>query len=72
VGFSQENPSLQLFQHPMGYLTYVVFNDATLPSAYDHALAGAAGVILIGILLVLIAVGRAVGRWSARYSASMY
>jgi phosphate transport system permease protein len=72
VGFSQQNPSFQLFQHPMGYLTYVVFNDATLPSAYDHALAGSAGVILIGILLVLIAIGRAVGRWSARYSASMY
>ncbi|MGC2191508.1 MAG: ABC transporter permease subunit [Candidatus Dormiibacterota bacterium] len=71
IGFSDSDPSGQLFQHPMGYLTYVVFYDATLPSAADHALAGAAGVILIGMLLLLIGLGRLVGRWSARYSASM-
>lgn len=71
VGFSQADPTLQPFQHPMGYLTYVVFYNATLPSAADHQLAGAAGVILIGMLLVLIALGRMVSRWSARYSASM-
>ncbi|MGH7641830.1 MAG: phosphate ABC transporter permease PstA [Candidatus Dormibacteria bacterium] len=71
VGFSDQNPTLQPFQHPMAYLTYVVFTDATLPAKADHALAGAAGVLLIGMLLVLIGIGRFVGRWSARYSASM-
>ncbi|HEY6538601.1 MAG TPA: hypothetical protein VI138_06125, partial [Candidatus Dormibacteraeota bacterium] len=69
--FSDQDPSGQLFQHPMGYLTSVVFTDATLPARLDHELAGAAGVILIGALLVLIGLGRLVGRWSARYSASM-
>ncbi|MGB9484053.1 MAG: ABC transporter permease subunit [Candidatus Dormiibacterota bacterium] len=71
IGFSDQDPTGQLFQHSMGYLTYVVFYDATLPSAAAHALAGAAGVILIGMLLLLIGLGRLVGRWSARYSASM-
>lgn len=71
IGFSDQNPTGQFFQHPMGYLTYPVFYDATLPSKLDHELAGAAGVILIGMLLLLIGLGRLVSRWSARYSASM-
>lgn len=71
VGFTDQNPTLSLFQHPLGYLTYVVFLNATLPTKAEHQLAGAAGVVLICFLLLLIAVGRLVGRWSARYAASM-
>ncbi|HVC22259.1 MAG TPA: ABC transporter permease subunit [Candidatus Dormibacteraeota bacterium] len=71
IGFSDQNPSLQPFQHSMGYLTYVVFYWISLPSKADHELGGAAGLILIGMLLLLIALGRLVSRWSARYSASM-
>lgn len=71
IGFSDQNPSLQPFQHSMGYLTYVVFYWISLPSKTDHELGGAAGLILIGMLLLLIALGRLVSRWSARYSASM-
>ena len=71
VGFSDSNPSLQLFQHPMGYLTYVVFLNTTLPTALDHEVAAAAGLVLIGFLLVLIGIGRLVGRLAARNSASM-
>jgi len=71
IGFSDQNPSLQPFQHSMGYLTYVVFYWISLPSKTDHELGGAAGLILVGMLLVLIALGRVVSRWSSRYSASM-
>jgi phosphate transport system permease protein len=71
VGFSDQNPSLSLFHSPLAYLTYVVYLNSTLPTAQEHHLAGAAGVFLIGMLLVLIGIGRFVSRWSARYSASM-
>jgi ABC-type phosphate transport system permease subunit len=55
----------------MGYLTYVVFYWISLPSKTDHELGGAAGLILIFMLLVLIGLGRLVTRWSSRYTASM-
>ena len=72
IGFSDQNPTLQPFQHSMGYLTYVVFYWISLPSKTDHALGGAAGLILIFMLLGLIGIGRLVSRWSARYTASMF
>ncbi|MGA7087641.1 MAG: phosphate ABC transporter permease PstA [Candidatus Dormiibacterota bacterium] len=72
IGFSDQNPTLQPFQHSMGYLTYVVFYWISLPSKTDHALGGAAGLILILMLLGLIGVGRLVSRWSARYTQSMF
>ncbi len=71
VGFTDQDPTLSLFHAPLGYLTYVVYLNATLPTKLEHEVAGAAGVILIVFLLALIGVGRAVARWSARYSASM-
>lgn len=71
VGFTDQNPTFNLFQHPLGYLTYVVYLNATLPTRLEHEVAGAAGVVLIFLLLFLIGVGRLVGRWAARYSASM-
>jgi uncharacterized membrane protein len=55
----------------MGYLTYVVYLNATLPSALDHEVAAAAGLVLIGFLLILIGVGRLVSHWAARNSVSM-
>src|SRR5487761_373515 len=70
VGFTDQNPTVSLFQHPLGYLTYVVFLNSTLPTRAEHELAGAAGVVLIGFLLLLIAAGRMVGRWSVRYLSS--
>jgi len=71
VGFTDQNPTLNLFHSPLAYLTYVVYLNSTLPTKLEHEVAGAAGVVLIGLLLLLIGIGRAVARWSARYSASM-
>ncbi len=71
VGFSDANPTLSLFRHPVGYLTYVVYNNTILPSNLDHQIAAAAGVVLIVLLLILIGIGRLVSRWAARYSASL-
>ncbi len=58
VGFSSQNPTFALFQHPLAYLTYVVFINTTLPSKLDHQLAAAAGVLLILMVLLLIGLSR--------------
>ncbi|HUY57284.1 MAG TPA: ABC transporter permease subunit [Candidatus Micrarchaeaceae archaeon] len=71
VGFTGQNPTLNLFHSPLGYLTYVVYLNSTLPTKAEHEVAGAAGVVLIVLLLILIGIGRAVARWSVRYSSSM-
>ncbi len=71
VGFSDNNPTPYLFQHPLGYLTYVVFLNATLPTRQEHQVAAAAGVMIVLILIVLIAAGRLIARRAARHAARM-
>ncbi len=71
VGFSDRNPTPDLFQHPVGYLTYVVFLNATLPTRQEHEVAAAAGVVIVVLLLALIATGRAIVRRAARHAAQM-
>ncbi|MHB8313470.1 MAG: PstA family ABC transporter permease [Candidatus Dormibacteria bacterium] len=71
VGFTDQNPTLSLFQHPVGYLTYVVYLNATLPTRLEHEVAGAAGLIILAMILVLIGAGRLVGRRAARYAAQL-
>jgi phosphate transport system permease protein len=71
VGFTSQNPTLSLFQHPVGYLTYVVYLNATLPTQLEHQVAGAAGLLILVILLVLIWLGRMVARRAARYAAQL-
>jgi phosphate transport system permease protein len=71
VSYSNLNPTLDLFQHPVGYLTYVVYFDATLPSQLDHEIAGAAGLVIMVMILSLIGLGRLVGRRAARYAAQL-
>jgi phosphate transport system permease protein len=71
VSYSNLNPTLDLFQHPIGYLTYVVYFDATLPSQLDHEIAGAAGLVILVMILALIGLGRLVGRRAARYAAQL-
>ncbi|MHB8331004.1 MAG: PstA family ABC transporter permease [Candidatus Dormibacteria bacterium] len=71
VGFTDQNPTLSLFQHPIGYLTYVVYLNATLPTRLEHEVAAAAGLIIIALIMILIGVGRLVGRRAARYAAQL-
>lgn len=71
VGFTSQDPTLNLFQHPIGYLTYVVYLNATLPTKLEHEVAGAAGLLILVMLLALIGLGRLVARRAARYAAQL-
>lgn len=71
AGFSDSNPTLQLFHHPLGYLTGVVFNDLAQPGADYHAASAAAGLLSLVILIILIALGRLVARRARRNTAMM-
>jgi phosphate transport system permease protein len=66
AGFSDANPSLSLFHHPLGYLTGVTFNDLALPGQRAHATAAAAGAVTLIMLLILIGVGQVISRRSRR------
>ncbi|MHB1535489.1 MAG: ABC transporter permease subunit [Acidimicrobiales bacterium] len=71
AGMSNSNPTAHLFHHQVGYLTGVTFTDVSLPGASAHALAAAAGAVTLGILLVLIALGRILSSRSARRNEGM-
>lgn len=64
AGFSDANPTLTLFHHPLGYLTGVTFNDLALPGQRAHATAAAAGAVTLIILVILIGVGQVISRRS--------
>jgi phosphate transport system permease protein len=66
AGFSDANPSLSLFHHPLGYLTGVTFNDLALPGQRAHSTAAAAGAVTLIMLLILIGVGQLISRRSRR------
>jgi phosphate transport system permease protein len=71
AGFSDANPTLDLTQHPIGYLTNVVYTDIQLPSAQAHQLANAAADVTLLLLLALILIGRALAHRSARTTSRM-
>lgn len=71
AGFSDANPKLQLFHHPIPYLTDVVYTDLALPGKRAHATSAAAGLISLAMLVVLIAAGRIVARRARRNTARM-
>jgi len=71
AGFTDNNPSLQLFHHQVPYLTNVIFTDLSLPGARAHATAAAAGMLSLIILIVLIALGRLVAGRARRNTALM-
>lgn len=71
VGFTDQNPSFALFQHPIGCLTHVVYLNATLPTRLEHEVAGAARLVTLPMVLILIFLGRLVGRRAARYAAQL-
>lgn len=66
AGSSDSNPSLQLFHHPVPYLTNVIYTDLSLPGAQAHATAAAAGAVSLTLLIILIIVGRLVSARSRR------
>ncbi|MFZ0217811.1 MAG: phosphate ABC transporter permease PstA [Candidatus Dormiibacterota bacterium] len=71
AGFSDQNPTPQLTQHPIGYLTYVAYTDIQLPSAQAHQLANAAAAVTLLFLLLLTLIGRLLSRHSSRMTARM-
>jgi phosphate transport system permease protein len=71
AGFSDQNPTASLTQHPIGYLTYIAYTNIQLPSAADHQLANAAADVTLVFLLVLIIAGRILSTQSARMTARM-
>lgn len=71
LGFTNANPSLQLVQRPMAYLTYVVFTDVQLPDQTSHQLASAAALVSLVLLLILVLGGRLVARRGHELSSRM-
>ncbi len=68
---SDSMPTTHLFHHSLPYLTEVVFFRLTLPTNRDHATAAAAGLVSLGILLILIIVGRILSNRARRQTARM-
>jgi phosphate transport system permease protein len=71
AGFTDFDPSLNLFHHQVPYLTSVVFTDLSLPTPRAHATSAAAGLVTLVILLFLIFVGRLAARRAGRNTARM-
>jgi phosphate transport system permease protein len=53
AGWSPLNPSWQLVQHPVGYLTYVIWTYIEQPYPAAHALAYSAAFLLLTLILLL-------------------
>jgi phosphate transport system permease protein len=71
AGFSPGNPTASLTGHPIGYLTYVIYESIQLPGARQHQLANAAAAVTLILLIVLIAIGRVFAYQSAKRTARM-
>lgn len=71
ANFSPDNPTLQLTNHPIGYLTYVIYDFIQLPGDKAHALANAAAAVTLIFLIILIATGRFFAYQSAKRTNRM-
>lgn len=71
AGFSPSDPTASLTGHPIGYLTYVIYDSIQLPGARQHQLANAAAAVTLILLVVLIAIGRVFAHQSAKRTARM-
>jgi phosphate transport system permease protein len=71
ANFSDANPPLQLLHHPVGYLTYVVYDYIQLPSARAHQLANAAATFTLFFLLLLILLSRLLATRARRRTEQM-
>ena len=66
AGYTDNNPSLSLFHHQLGYLTGVTYTDLSLPGSRAHAIAAAAGAVTLIILVLLIALSKLISARSRR------
>ncbi|HXW45605.1 MAG TPA: phosphate ABC transporter permease PstA [Streptosporangiaceae bacterium] len=68
AGWNETNPTLTLTQHPVGFLTYAIFNfwDQPYKSAVD--LSYDAALILLVFVLVLILLGRVIAARARRHA----
>jgi phosphate transport system permease protein len=71
AGFTDHNPTFNLFHQQVPYLTNVTYTDLSLPGARAHATAAAAGLMSLVILIILIAAGRIVAGRARRNTARM-
>lgn len=71
AGFSPGNPTPSLVNHPIGYLTYVIYESIQLPGQKQHELANAAAAVTLLLLILLIAIGRVFAYQSAKRTARM-
>jgi phosphate transport system permease protein len=68
AGYSSRPPTFSLHHSPIGFLTYNVLTDFNQPSAAAHQRADDAGLLLIGLVLILIVVARVLVMTTQRYS----
>jgi phosphate transport system permease protein len=71
ANWSQSNPTLGLFNNPIGYLTYVTYYYVGQPGAQNQALASAAAGVTILLVLLLIFGGRAITSRQRRLMARL-
>ncbi|HVA73550.1 MAG TPA: phosphate ABC transporter permease PstA [Acidimicrobiales bacterium] len=66
AGYTDNNPSLSLFHHQLGYLTGVTYTDISIPGSRAHAIAAAAGAVTLIMLVILIALSKVISARSRR------
>jgi phosphate transport system permease protein len=71
AGFSNENPSLHLLHHQLGFLTDVTYTSVSIPGRAYAVQGAAAAAVTMVILLVLIAAGRLVSARARRATERM-
>jgi phosphate transport system permease protein len=68
AGWSESEPTMTLTQHPVGFLTYAIFNFWDLGTKTSLDLSYDAALILLVFVLLLILIGRAIVAYSRRHS----
>jgi phosphate transport system permease protein len=66
AGWSEQDPTLTLTQHPVGFLTYAIFNFWDLGSKSAVDLSYDAALILLVLVLLLIIIGRVIVAFARR------
>ena len=69
ANFSNQSPTFTLHNSPVGYLTYVTYNNFQIPGGAP--MAAAAGAVTLILLLILIIIGRLVAAWARRSTGQM-
>jgi phosphate transport system permease protein len=68
AGWSESEPTMALTQHPVGFLTYAIFNFWDLGTKQSVDLSYDAALILLVFVLLLIFIGRAIVAFSRRHA----